>query len=185
MSEVTVIGLGNMGSALARVLQENGRAVTVWNRSPEKATSLVEKGAILAPSAAAALTASPIVIVCVTNYTAANRTLGVLNAFLWGDTMPGLHPVVGSGGNHTTTGEMLCLGLKLRDPAVLPPAAEKEHHAGPLVGLFPVGRVVDNKFQIALLRLLVDEGLGVLLRRSPGSRHAQQQNGKKHGCNLQ
>ena len=39
MSEVTVIGLGNMGSALARALLENGRAVTVWNRSPEKAAS--------------------------------------------------------------------------------------------------------------------------------------------------
>ncbi len=56
MSEVSVIGLGNMGSALARVLQENGRAVTVWNRSPEKAAPLVDMGAALAPSAAAAIT---------------------------------------------------------------------------------------------------------------------------------
>ena len=37
MSEVSVIGLGNMGSALARALLENGRQVTVWNRSPRKA----------------------------------------------------------------------------------------------------------------------------------------------------
>jgi 3-hydroxyisobutyrate dehydrogenase-like beta-hydroxyacid dehydrogenase len=76
MSEVTVIGLGNMGSALARALLKNGRAVTVWNRSSEKATPLVEKGAVLAPSAAAAITASPLIIVCVTNYAAANRILG-------------------------------------------------------------------------------------------------------------
>jgi 3-hydroxyisobutyrate dehydrogenase-like beta-hydroxyacid dehydrogenase len=77
LSDVTVIGLGNMGSALARVLQDapQGRAVTVWNRSPEKAASLVEKGAVLAPSAAAAVTASPIILICVTNYTAANRIL--------------------------------------------------------------------------------------------------------------
>ena len=75
MSKVTVIGLGNMGSALARVLQESGRAVTVWNRSPEKAASLVARGALLAPGAAAAITASPIILVCVTNYTAANRIL--------------------------------------------------------------------------------------------------------------
>ena len=75
MSEVTVIGLGNMGSALARVLQENGRAVTVWNRSPEKAAPLVEKGAVLAASVAAAIAASPIIVICVTNYAASNRIL--------------------------------------------------------------------------------------------------------------
>ena len=75
MSEVTVIGLGNMGSALAGALLENGRTVTVWNRSPEKATPLVAKGAVLAPSAAAAIESSPIIIVCVTNYAAANHIL--------------------------------------------------------------------------------------------------------------
>ena len=75
MSEVTVIGLGNMGSALTRALLKNGRAVTAWNRSPEKGTPLVDQGAVLAPSVAAALTASPIIFVCVTNYAAANHIL--------------------------------------------------------------------------------------------------------------
>ena len=76
MSEVTVIGLGNMGSALARALLENGRTLTVWNRSPEKAATLVDKGAVLAPNPSAAITASPLIIVCVTNYAATNRILG-------------------------------------------------------------------------------------------------------------
>jgi 3-hydroxyisobutyrate dehydrogenase-like beta-hydroxyacid dehydrogenase len=76
MREISVIGLGNLGSALARVLQENGRTLTVWNRSPEKAAPLVEKGAVLAPSAAAAIAASPLIIVCVTNYAASKRILG-------------------------------------------------------------------------------------------------------------
>jgi 3-hydroxyisobutyrate dehydrogenase-like beta-hydroxyacid dehydrogenase len=76
MSEVSVIGLGNMGSALAGVLLENGRAVTVWNRSPEKAVSLLEMGAVLAPSVAEAITASSIILICVTNYAAANQILG-------------------------------------------------------------------------------------------------------------
>jgi 3-hydroxyisobutyrate dehydrogenase-like beta-hydroxyacid dehydrogenase len=71
-----VIGLGNMGSALARALQENGCIVTVWNRSPEKAAPLVEMGAVLASSAAAAIAASPINLVCVTNYAAANQIFG-------------------------------------------------------------------------------------------------------------
>jgi len=75
MSDITVIGLGNMGSALARALLENGCAVTVWNRSPEKAAPLVDKGAVLASSVAAALAASPIIFVCVTNYAAANHIL--------------------------------------------------------------------------------------------------------------
>lgn len=76
MSDVTVIGLGNMGSALAGALQAKGQAVTVWNRSPEKAASLVAAGAVLAPSAAVAIAASSLVIVCVTNYAAANQILG-------------------------------------------------------------------------------------------------------------
>jgi 3-hydroxyisobutyrate dehydrogenase-like beta-hydroxyacid dehydrogenase len=77
MSAVTVIGLGNMGSALARALLDapQGRAVTVWNRSPEKAAPLVAMGAVLAPSPSAAITASPIIFVCVTNYAAANHIL--------------------------------------------------------------------------------------------------------------
>ena len=75
MSEVTVIGLGNMGSALACALLENGRTVTVWNRSSEKAATLVDKGAVLAPSPSAAIADSPIIMVCVTNYAAANHIL--------------------------------------------------------------------------------------------------------------
>ena len=76
MSQVTVIGLGNMGSALARAFVENGCSVTIWNCSPEKALSLVEKGALLAPNAAAAVTASPVVIMCVTDPGAAQQILG-------------------------------------------------------------------------------------------------------------
>src|SRR5215208_2506063 len=76
MSAVTVIGLGNMGSALARALLEKGYAVTLWNRSPEKAAPLVAKGAVLAPSPSAAITDSPFIMLCVTNYAAANQILG-------------------------------------------------------------------------------------------------------------
>ena len=84
MSEVTVIGLGNMGSALASTLLENGRSVTVWNRSPEKAALLVDKGAVLASSPSAAILESPIIMVCVTNYTAANHILSEVAANLPG-----------------------------------------------------------------------------------------------------
>jgi len=75
MSKVTVIGLGNMGSALARALVENSHTVTVWNRSPEKAAPLEEIGALLAPHVDAAVAASPLIILCVTNYAAARQIL--------------------------------------------------------------------------------------------------------------
>jgi 3-hydroxyisobutyrate dehydrogenase-like beta-hydroxyacid dehydrogenase len=40
MSDFSVIGLGVMGSALAKTLLQNGYSVTVWNRNIEKAEPL-------------------------------------------------------------------------------------------------------------------------------------------------
>jgi 3-hydroxyisobutyrate dehydrogenase-like beta-hydroxyacid dehydrogenase len=74
-SPVSVIGLGTMGSTIARLLLRAEYRVTVWNRTREKAEPLVQGGAILAPSAAAAVAASPIVVVCVYDYKAANEIL--------------------------------------------------------------------------------------------------------------
>jgi 3-hydroxyisobutyrate dehydrogenase-like beta-hydroxyacid dehydrogenase len=59
MSEVSVVGLGAMGSALARALRRDGHRVTVWNRTGAKAEPLVRDGALLAHSPAAAVSASP------------------------------------------------------------------------------------------------------------------------------
>jgi 3-hydroxyisobutyrate dehydrogenase-like beta-hydroxyacid dehydrogenase len=70
MSNVTVIGLGNMGSALARALLRGGQKITVWNRSKSKVEPLVKEGAEPATDPAGAVKASPIVLVCVTDYQA-------------------------------------------------------------------------------------------------------------------
>lgn len=67
-SDVSVLGCGVMGSALVQALLERGSRVTVWNRTAAKAEPLVRRGARRAPTAADAVGASPIVIVCVTNY---------------------------------------------------------------------------------------------------------------------
>lgn len=75
MSEATVIGLGEMGSALAAALMRAGHRVTVWNRTDTKAQQLVRDGALLATSAAIAVSASPVVIVCVSNYRATRSIL--------------------------------------------------------------------------------------------------------------
>ena len=65
MQSVSIIGLGVMGAALARVLLETGYKVTVWNRSPEKAASLVAAGALPADSPAHAIQSSKIIITCI------------------------------------------------------------------------------------------------------------------------
>lgn len=69
MSETTVIGLGAMGTALARCLLRK-RSVTVWNRSPGKADALGVEGAVIASSVAEAIAASPILLICVSDYSA-------------------------------------------------------------------------------------------------------------------
>jgi len=76
MKQATVIGLGQMGSTLARLLLENGYQVTVWNRSAAKADALVAQGAVLAPTPLAAVQASPVVAVCVHDYAATHAILG-------------------------------------------------------------------------------------------------------------
>lgn len=43
--KVAVLGLGNMGAALAARLLDTGHEVTVWNRTPGRAQSLVSLGA--------------------------------------------------------------------------------------------------------------------------------------------
>jgi 3-hydroxyisobutyrate dehydrogenase-like beta-hydroxyacid dehydrogenase len=72
---ISVLGLGNMGAALARtVLSLSGR-VTVWNRTPAKAATLVAAGATLAASAVEAVATSDVCVVCVGNYDQTNHML--------------------------------------------------------------------------------------------------------------
>lgn len=75
MSNVTVIGLGPMGSKLADLLIDAGQAVTLWNRAADKAQALIERGAKLATSPSAAMAESPTTIVCVLDYAAAEAIL--------------------------------------------------------------------------------------------------------------
>ncbi len=74
-SAVSVLGLGSMGSALARALLKRGYEVTVWNRTKERAAPLVSEGARLAQSPAEAVAASPLIIMCVLDYATADAIL--------------------------------------------------------------------------------------------------------------
>jgi 3-hydroxyisobutyrate dehydrogenase-like beta-hydroxyacid dehydrogenase len=60
--KIGFIGLGNMGAAIAANLVRARHEVTVWNRSAEKARSLVDAGAVRAASPRAAATDREIVI---------------------------------------------------------------------------------------------------------------------------
>jgi 3-hydroxyisobutyrate dehydrogenase-like beta-hydroxyacid dehydrogenase len=73
--KIAMLGLGLMGSALARVLLEAGHEVVVWNRSAARADPLRDAGARVAARAAEAAQDASIVIICVTDYVASHQAL--------------------------------------------------------------------------------------------------------------
>ncbi|HEX7866477.1 MAG TPA: NAD(P)-binding domain-containing protein [Variovorax sp.] len=79
MTDVSLIGLGPMGIALARALQSR-YTLTLWNRTAERARPLLNQGTLFATNARNAAEASPIVLMCVADYAAARSIL----------TMPGV-----------------------------------------------------------------------------------------------
>ncbi|CAL9466537.1 6-phosphogluconate dehydrogenase [Streptomyces sp. DH-12] len=87
---VTVIGLGQMGTALAGALLDAGHTTTVWNRSPEKAGPLVARGAVRAETVAEAVAASDLVLVCVLDYPAARELLRPVGESLRGKALVNL-----------------------------------------------------------------------------------------------
>ena len=68
VSDITVIGLGMMGAALARAIQRAGHKLTVWNRSADKMQPFIDNGAAAAPDVVSAITASPVILICIDNY---------------------------------------------------------------------------------------------------------------------
>lgn len=75
MGDITVLGLGLMGTALAESLQKSGHKICVWNRSEDKMTPLINEGATSAASVQEAVLSSPMVLVCVSNYDATVQLL--------------------------------------------------------------------------------------------------------------
>ncbi|MEM6578867.1 MAG: NAD(P)-binding domain-containing protein, partial [Pseudomonadota bacterium] len=75
MADVTFIGLGNMGSALARTAARAGLNTVVWNRTAEKSIAIKGANVTVAASARDAILASPVIVVCVYDYDAADEIL--------------------------------------------------------------------------------------------------------------
>jgi 3-hydroxyisobutyrate dehydrogenase-like beta-hydroxyacid dehydrogenase len=61
---VTVLGLGAMGTALAKAFLAAGHPTTVWNRTPGRSPELDDLGATRARTVADAIAAAPLVVVC-------------------------------------------------------------------------------------------------------------------------
>lgn len=75
MPSICVVGLGRMGTALARAFLDRGYATSVWNRTPEKAAPLAALGARTAPLLEDAVAGADVVIVNVIDYAAADALL--------------------------------------------------------------------------------------------------------------
>lgn len=76
VSTVSMIGLGNMGSALANAIADAGHGLTVWNRSDAKCQALADQGATVAASVGEAVSKSDVIVVCVRGYDVALELFG-------------------------------------------------------------------------------------------------------------
>jgi 3-hydroxyisobutyrate dehydrogenase-like beta-hydroxyacid dehydrogenase len=79
-----------MGQALADRFLEQGHTVTVWNRTPGKAASLVAKGASEVSAAADAVAASDVTVICVLDYAASESVIDHAASALSGRTLVNL-----------------------------------------------------------------------------------------------
>lgn len=75
-TDVTVIGLGPMGRALAGALLDAGHRVTVWNRTPGKADDLIADDAHLASSPTEALGHARVAVFCLIDDDAVASVVG-------------------------------------------------------------------------------------------------------------
>ena len=85
--KLAVLGLGNMGSALAYCLLKAGHNVSVWNRTPEKAEVLAEAGATIYSSPDDAIAASDFVIICIKSHKETVELVNGLSVSLKGKTI--------------------------------------------------------------------------------------------------
>jgi 3-hydroxyisobutyrate dehydrogenase-like beta-hydroxyacid dehydrogenase len=77
MEKIAYLGLGIMGRGMVGNLLKAGYPVTVWNRTPARALALVEQGAQLAATPAAAVADADVILYCLSDDKA-------VKALVWG-----------------------------------------------------------------------------------------------------
>lgn len=82
MANITLLGLGSMGSVLARELAKANNNVTAWNRTVSRpgVKVAVEAGATFEPSALAAIAKNDILMINLLNYSVINDVLALLSS---------------------------------------------------------------------------------------------------------
>lgn len=85
--KLAVLGLGNMGSALALCLLKAGHDVGVWNRTSEKAAVFAEAGATICSSPDDAVATSDFVIICIKSHKETVELVNGLSVSLKGKTI--------------------------------------------------------------------------------------------------
>jgi 3-hydroxyisobutyrate dehydrogenase-like beta-hydroxyacid dehydrogenase len=88
--QVTVLGLGAMGSALAAALIKGGFRTTVWNRAPGRSDPLATQGAKAAGTLVDAVRSSPVIIVCLLDHRSVHEVLDPFAADLAGRVLVNL-----------------------------------------------------------------------------------------------
>jgi 3-hydroxyisobutyrate dehydrogenase-like beta-hydroxyacid dehydrogenase len=86
----TVLGLGEMGGALAAALVDAGHPTTVWNRSAGRAERLEARGAVAAGTVDAAVAASPVVVACLLDSSSVHEVLDPVAPALHGRALVNL-----------------------------------------------------------------------------------------------
>ncbi|MFE6223062.1 NAD(P)-dependent oxidoreductase [Streptomyces sp. NPDC057854] len=143
---VTVLGLGPMGRALAGAFLAAGVRTTVWNRTPGREGDLVERGAVLTASAAEAVAASPLTVICMVNYDATDAVLrqDPVVAALKGRTLVNLS--ADTPGRARDTGAWAGdHGIRYLDGAIMTPAVTIGSPAGVFLFSGPAGTYEEHK----------------------------------------
>ena len=81
---VSFLGLGEMGSALAQAALSAGHPITVWNRTPSRTTQLADAGARAVGTAAEAVDAAELIVVCLFDHSSVHEVLDPLAGRLVG-----------------------------------------------------------------------------------------------------
>lgn len=105
MATIAFLGTGLLGSGFVKGLRSKGHEVTVWNRTAEKAAALVEVGATVAATPAAAVAGAARVHLCLRADEAVDEVLAALPAL----TVPVI--------DHTTTSPALTVARAARQDA--------------------------------------------------------------------
>ena len=180
MAELGFVGLGTMGSTVAKRLLEAGHTVDGWNRTPEKAQWLVDQGMLAADSPRDAAERSEVVFAMVTDTKALDAVTRGPDGILAG-LSPGkvfVDMTTGSPANsRALAADVEALGARMLDaPISGAPTTVEQGKASIMVGgdpeafervkpiledVGPVVRRIGDNGQALLMKIAINLGLFV------------------------